>query len=393
MNDEIKGTETEVKPEPTTIEIRHETSMLEPAGSLPELLERYQIQKEFIKKVLVEGKDYGVIPGTEKKTLLKPGAEKITTLFKLSIGFPLQQRRAIEDWTGEDHGGEPFFFYEDTCQLTRDGLLIAEASGSCNSWEKKYRYRQPSLKCPMCEKEGTIFRSKNEGEGWFCWRKKGGCGENFPANLADIIEQDTTPIKNPFIFDQVNTIKKMSQKRSLVAATLMAGNVSDYFTQDIGDPETEGSFIGDEMIENPIEVRVPFKKAKELFNGNEPTIVELFAADPEYCDWIYRNVQDSSVGDAMRAFVDGQYSVARKAKDNGYIEADPEIGAIVEEEKTNIQKGSISLTKPLHEDDWAPISDFVTLHLDLTGKDMAQIRKENGDDALLVYAYLEKHYI
>src|SRR5436305_40562 len=37
------------------------------------------------------------------------------------------------------------------------------------------------------------------------------------------------------IADQVNTIQKMAQKRSLVAAVLIAVNASEFFTQDVED--------------------------------------------------------------------------------------------------------------------------------------------------------------
>lgn len=356
MNDEIIEStiveEEEPQIIPSQLATQPESGLLAPAGTIEELVGRYELQSEFINKVMKEGVDYGRIPGAgQKKVLLKAGAEKITTLFGLSIQFPKELQERIEDWTGEIHGFEPFFFYEDTCQLSKDGVLIAEASGSCNSWEKKYRFRQPDLKCPMCGREGTVFRSKNEGEGWFCWRKKGGCGENFPADLADIIEQDTTPVKNPFIFDLVNTFKKMSQKRALVAATLMAGNVSDHFTQDLEDMGDLGTTGGEETISDPTSVRVHFPKAKELFGGEEPTIAELFAKDPDYCDWLYTSAK-GPVHDAMVAFIDGARSTERKAKDSGHQQtrldnmANDTIGAI--KNVGNILEGTKGKLSPSH---------------------------------------------
>lgn len=44
-------------------------------------------------------------------------------------------------------------------------------------------------------------------------------------------------IENPDIFDQVNTIKKMAQKRSLIAAVLCTGGESEFFTQEMDDLE------------------------------------------------------------------------------------------------------------------------------------------------------------
>src|SRR5215218_10128977 len=120
-----------------------------PAMSVESAVERYNAVTEFVSRVLRKDVDYGVIPGTEKLTLLKPGAEKLTTFFGLSTRFQLLER--IEDWTGESYGGEPFFYYLYRCQLYRGDVLIAEADGSCNSRETKYRYRQAERKCPDCE--------------------------------------------------------------------------------------------------------------------------------------------------------------------------------------------------------------------------------------------------
>jgi len=303
------------------------SSPLAAAGTIDELVGRYHLQSEFINKVMKEGIDYGKIPGAgDKKVLLKPGAEKITTLWGLSIQFPKELQHRIEDWTGADHGGEPFFFYEDTCRLTKDGVLIAEASGSCNSWEKKYRFRQPELICPTCGK-GAIIKGKAEyGGGWVCWAKKGGCGAKFQDDTSAITEQDISPVKNEFVFDLVNTFKKMSQKRGLVAATLMAGNVSDHFTQDLEDMEGFGSSGNNAPAKNvePAKFKVNFPKAKNHFGGNSPTIAELFGKDPDYCQWISQ--QQNDVGQAMRDFLETIGAVERQSADTG-ITTEPQKAA------------------------------------------------------------------
>src|ERR1043165_6345922 len=72
-----------------------------PAMSIESAVERYNAVTEFVSRVLRSDVDYGVIPGPEKRTLLKPGAEKLTTFFGLSTRFHLLER--TEDWTGADH--------------------------------------------------------------------------------------------------------------------------------------------------------------------------------------------------------------------------------------------------------------------------------------------------
>ena len=105
-----------------------ERSRFMPAMTIESAVERYQQVTEFVSRVLREDVDYGVIPGTEKRTLLKPGAEKLTTFFGLSTRFQLLER--IEDWTGDEHGGEPFFYYLYRCRLFRGDVLIAEGDAS-----------------------------------------------------------------------------------------------------------------------------------------------------------------------------------------------------------------------------------------------------------------------
>ena len=210
-----------------------ERSRFMPAMTIESAVERYQQVTEFVSRVLRKDVDYGVIPGTEKLTLLKPGAEKLTTFFGLSTRFQLLER--IEDWTGADHGGEPFFYYLYRCRLYRGDLLIAEADASCNSRETKYRWREAQRTCPACGVAAIIKGREEYGGGWVCFRKRGGCGAKYPDGDESIESQQTGRIFNPDICDQVNTIQKMAQKRSLVAAVLIAVNASEFFTQDVED--------------------------------------------------------------------------------------------------------------------------------------------------------------
>ena len=204
-----------------------------PAMSIESAVERYNAVTEFVSRVLRNDVDYGVIPGTDKRTLLKPGAEKLTTFFGLSTRFELLER--IEDWTGEAHGGEPFFYYLYRCRLMRGDAAIAEGDASCNSRETKYRWRESQRACPACAQPAIIKGREEYGGGWVCFKKKGGCGAKFADGDQSIESQQTGRVFNPDIADQVNTIQKMAQKRSLVGAVLLAVNASEFFTQDLED--------------------------------------------------------------------------------------------------------------------------------------------------------------
>lgn len=192
---------------------------------------------KFVQKIMVKDQDYGVIPGTNSKpVLLKPGAEKLCSFFGLEPEFTVLNEDA--DWTGERHGGEPFYYIRYHCRLTRNGVTRGVGEGSCNSWESRYRYREGKRKCPTCGADAIIKGREEYGGGWLCYAKKGGCGAKFADKDKAIIDQVVGRIPNPDVADQVNTIQKMAQKRALVPATLLATSGSEFFTQDLEDSPT-----------------------------------------------------------------------------------------------------------------------------------------------------------
>jgi len=204
-----------------------------PVISIEQAIARHRLLSEYVKQVMREHHDYGAIPGTSgKPSLLKPGAEKLTTLFGLTKRLFIVEK--TEDWIGQ-WDGEPFFYYLYRCALYRGELLIAEADGSCNSRESKYRWREAQRKCPHCGVAAIIKGKAEFGGGWICFQKKGGCGTKYAEEEATIMSQQVGRIANPDVADQVNTIQKMAAKRALVAATLLAVGASEFFTQDIED--------------------------------------------------------------------------------------------------------------------------------------------------------------
>lgn len=203
-----------------------------PAMSVQDAVDRYQMFVQFVGAMLKADVDFGQIPGTNKPTLLKPGAEKLLTFFGLTKRFTVLEK--VEDWMGTDHGGE-FFYYMYRCALYKGEQLIAESDGSCNSHESKYRWRKAERECPTCGKAAIIKGREEYGGGWVCFKKKDGCGAKFRDGDAAIEGQQVGRVANPDIADLVNTIQKMAQKRALIAATLLAVNASEFFTQDIED--------------------------------------------------------------------------------------------------------------------------------------------------------------
>lgn len=240
-----------------------------PAMSIPQAVQRFNTLVEFVQTVMRNGVDYGTIPNTPKPTLLKAGAEKLTTLFGLTTRFSLVEQ--VEDWGGERHGGEPFFYYWYRCSLWRGDRLIAEADGSCNSRESKYRWRWVGLAdvpsglnaASLAKRGGAISEftfavDKAETGGKYgkpaeYWDAFKSGIEQGTARLIkrktnagkemDAWEIDSTMyrVPNEDIASQVNTVQKMAQKRAFVAVTLIGVNASEFFTQDIEDLDLIGN--------------------------------------------------------------------------------------------------------------------------------------------------------
>ena len=205
-----------------------------PVMSMETALQRRTMLVEFTRRIMVPDQDFGVIPGTgSKPTLLKPGAEKLCSFFGLEPDFSQVTEEC--DWTGERHGGEPFYYIRYSVKLHRGGRVLGVGEGSCNSWESKYRWRQGKRKCPKCGQEAIIAGKEEYGGGWLCWKKQNGCGATYQADDLAIRSQQVGRIPNPDIADVVNTIQKMAQKRALVAAVLIATGASEFYTQDVED--------------------------------------------------------------------------------------------------------------------------------------------------------------
>lgn len=243
-----------------------------PLMTVAEAIERKHQINGYIAGIMKEGDDYGQMPGDSrqnaKKVLLKPGAEKLCSVFGLVPQYI--KETVIEDWTGAEHGGEPLFYYEYRCLLYRGGRAMGEAIGSANSWETKYRYRWvtedhvpavvgadglhllPKKGGRISEPKFAIDKAETSGRygkpmsHWQAFRDAIANGTATPiakpkkgGGTMEAWEIDSTlyRIPNPDVADVVNTLQKMAQKRALVAAVLVVTNCSDAFTQDIEDFE------------------------------------------------------------------------------------------------------------------------------------------------------------
>ena len=183
-----------------------------------EIKSQVQLIQEVMQAVMQEGYHYGVIPGTEKPTLLKPGAEKLTTTFRLA---PLLHVEARELGNGHRE-------YQVRCTLVHipTARVYGEGVGSCSTLESRYRYRNADRTCPYCGRS-TIIKGRAEyGGGWLCFQRKGGCGAKFADQDPSIVSQAAGRVENTDLADTYNTVLKMAKKRALVDATLTATGYS-----------------------------------------------------------------------------------------------------------------------------------------------------------------------
>jgi len=175
--------------------------------------------QEYMGQVMKENEHYGKIPGTDKPTLLKPGAEKLCLAFRLDPNYEIIREVREKD----------FIAYTVKCTLSHipTAQEVASGIGSCNSRETKYRYRSQNTGRPVPKEYWDGRDPAKLGGPQFSPRKK--------DKQWVIFEQ----IENENPWDLDNTLIKMACKRALIAATLNGTAASDIFTQDIEDMPAE----------------------------------------------------------------------------------------------------------------------------------------------------------
>jgi hypothetical protein len=165
--------------------------------------------QKVMKTCMSKDHHFGVIPGCNKPSLWKPGAEMICSTFHLSPHI-------LSEEVTETEGS--IRVITRIALFSPDGINRGEGSGLCESNEEKYKWRKA-----VCDEE---------------W-------ENTPEDMrrikygksrGDVYK--TNQIRTNHA-DLANTILKMAYKRALVAATLVVTGASDIFTQDVEDMPQE----------------------------------------------------------------------------------------------------------------------------------------------------------
>jgi hypothetical protein len=161
---------------------------------------------EVMQAVMKKDLHYGVVPGTKKPSLYKPGAEVLCVTFHIAPSYPL-----IEDLSGPD-----FTRYRVTCRGTHQGtgIVVADGLGECSTLEEKYKWRK------------AVNSAEFEAAPADRRRTKYGQGKDGPYTALQVRAEH---------HDASNTCLKMACKRAFIAMVLNATAASDCFTQDVED--------------------------------------------------------------------------------------------------------------------------------------------------------------
>lgn len=183
------------------------------ARTVEEAIEAQDQLNRFISSQMRENVDYGIIPGTPKKSLWQPGAQKL--LYFNGLGVRLEPGPGtVIDWKGG------FFNYEykAVAFYKRTGNVVAECWGSANSMESCFKRKKwvPEARIPAGIKKEDL--ETKEGDG----------GKVLYA--LDITDTHSLP----------NSISKRAQKRAMVGVALLACRASENFTHSEDDDEEEG---------------------------------------------------------------------------------------------------------------------------------------------------------
>lgn len=190
--------------------------------------------QEIMRQVMKEGTHYGVIPGCEKPSLYKPGAEKIFMTFHLR---PLINPATDIIITPLPNGHREVMII--THVLNYEGVELATGIGSASTMESKYRYRNVS-DYEITDEPIPKDAKEKKAE----YRKQGYGMKKVDGEWKWVRFTDTERSENPDIADTYNTVLKMADKRSNVCGCLKATAASDIFTQDIEDfdhPEADNT--------------------------------------------------------------------------------------------------------------------------------------------------------
>lgn len=203
-------------------------ALMQGVADVDELLHQIALIQRVMRETMKEGEHFGTIPGCKKPSLYKPGAEKLSFVFRMAPEFAITEQEL-----GNGHREVKVLC---TLKKVGSGVVLGQGVGSCSSMEAKYRYRtgpKEGTGRPV-PKEYWDFRNSNPDKALEVIGGKGHTTHKNEAGAWEIcIQGEKVEYDNPADF--MNTVLKMAKKRAHVDAVLTATAASDIFTQDMED--------------------------------------------------------------------------------------------------------------------------------------------------------------
>lgn len=191
--------------QPLALQAQSYEDVFMPSLSIEQAQIRFTTMQEAGTKLLIEGKDFGKIPGTDNNTLLLAGAEKLAAFYGLTVH--VYQSQAIRDRANR------FWLYEHKATVSKGGVVIAECIGECNSEEDCWKVW---VKTQPPDKDAQMLMVAEKRGKWTTW-----------DNTKEWNEKRDHP--NPFTL--LNNGNKRSQKRAYVGAVRKALGISGLFAK------------------------------------------------------------------------------------------------------------------------------------------------------------------
>ena len=162
--------------------------------------------QEVLRTVMKPDVHYGVIPGTDKPTLYKSGAEVLCMVFRIAQSYEVTDMSTADTVR-----------YRSVCTGSHQmsGITLGAGMGEASSAEEKYKWR----KAYQQEFDATPENLRRKKQGYNKQKRE----------HCDVLQVRTEPA------DLANTILKMANKRAMLAMVLNVTAASDCFTQDLED--------------------------------------------------------------------------------------------------------------------------------------------------------------
>ncbi|MDN8617822.1 hypothetical protein [Variovorax ginsengisoli] len=198
--------------------------------AVADIISHVAMVQEVMRAVMKPEVHYGVIPGTDKPTLYKQGAEVLCMAFRVADSYQ------VEDLSTAD-----VVRYRVTCTGVHqiNGIVLGTGMGEASSGEEKYKWRKAYKE----EFEVTPANLRREKKGYNKQKQESYSTYQVRTEPADL----------------ANTILKMANKRAKIAMTINVTACGDMFGQDLEDMDEA---LRDHLTRHAPDGRAPVEQEK-----------------------------------------------------------------------------------------------------------------------------------